>query len=744
MTLPLPAAPPARLEVGRKLLTLMLWLVLGVLGLGLPAAYFAIGHGALAAALQTKAEVKAEVVTQLIGRSPQTWRFEEPRLTELIQRLPVALEGEQAAVLDEQGEVLARSAQAVAAPSLSRSAPLFDAGSPVGRVEVSASLRELCLQTLGVALLGALLAALVHGLTRHLQRRARRIADAMFDQHERARVTLHSIGDAVVTTDATLRVDYLNPVAERLTQWPLAEALGRTLDEICVLVDERSQHQMPSLMPRALQEGRVCPFTGKDVALRRRDGTLLSIEDSAAPIRNHAGEVIGGVMVFRDVTATRRMAQRISWAATHDPLTGLANRREFEAKVDAALLSARKQGRQHVVCYMDLDQFKLVNDSSGHQAGDALLKQLAELLRGRLRESDTLARLGGDEFGALLEGCGMDRARLIAAEMLAAVRAHRFSWEGRVYSVGISIGLAPLGPDTGSRTELFSAADTACYMAKEQGRNRVCVYQSSDAEMARRSSDMGWAARLGGALEQGRFLLYYQPYLPLAAGASGGRHVEILLRLIDEQGRVVLPAAFLPAAERYNIMPGIDRWMLATVFERYHELAATLGAPLCCAVNIAASTLNAEGTLDYIRELAARHPLPPGAICFELSESAALAYLRSASQFMLAVKALGFSVALDDFGVGTNSLSVLKGLPIDYLKIDGSFVRNITQDAVDREMTESINRVGHLMGVRTVAEDAESQGVIEALRGMGVDYAQGFGFAEPAELPLQPRGEEPR
>jgi diguanylate cyclase (GGDEF)-like protein/PAS domain S-box-containing protein len=675
------------------------------------------------------------------------WRFEEPRLLELLQRLPVELQGEHAAVLAENGTLIAESRHPAVAPLIERSAPLFDAGHEVGSVLVQASLRELLLQTLVVALASLGLAAVVSAAVLHLRRAVRRVGIAMADQQERARITLDSIGDAVITTDTEERIDYANPVAERLMQRTLAELRGRPLAEVCALIDERTMQPMPTLVPRALGEGVYCPFSGRDVALIRADGSSIAIEDSAAPIRSSDGRIVGGAMVFRDVTATRRMAQRITWAATHDALTSLPNRREFEARIDAALLASKSTGRQHVVAYMDMDRFKVVNDSCGHAAGDALLKQLAELLKSKLRESDTLARLGGDEFGVLLEGCSLERARLIAADLLAAVRDYRFIWEGRAFGVGISIGLAAAADaEIHNRTELLSAADTACFAAKEQGRNRVCVFQSSDAEMLQRRADIGWATRLSLALERGRFLLYYQPYLALDAKAQQARrHIEVLLRLREDDGSIVLPTSFLPAAERYNIMPAIDRWVMRTVFARYRDLAARLGSaeqPLVVAINISATTINAEGTLDFIREQARLHELPAGAVCFELTETATINNIRSATQFMREVKAMGFTFGLDDFGVGSSSLAYLKSLPVDYLKIDGSFVANMVSDPVDHAMAETINRVGHIMGLQTVGEYAETDEVVAALSAIGVDYAQGFGVQRPQPLPGEAVGGE--
>lgn len=707
----------------------------GLLVAGLPAGYFGIRYSALDSSLQTKADVKAEVISQAIGASPSMWRFEEHRLRELLVRFPVELEDEHAKIVTDLGDIVAQSSHVLANPVMSRSAQLFEAGSLVGQVEVRRSLRGLLFETALCLLFGAAAAGLLLALMRHQQAREKRLVHAIFGEKERARVTLQSIGDAVITTDVHEVIDYLNPVAEKLTQWTLAEARGRPLAEVCSLLDESTMQPVPTRVAQALRDRKLCSFRGSDLALVRRDGTSMAIEDSAAPLLDRGGVVIGGVMVFRDVTTTRRMAQRITWAATHDSLTGLVNRREFETRVETALLSARNSDTQHVLCYLDLDQFKVVNDTCGHAAGDALLKQLAAVLQARLRESDTLARLGGDEFGVLLEGCPLARAQLIAADLLAAVQDHRFQWETKVFTVGVSIGLVAINAGTGSRADVFSAADTACYMAKEQGRNRVCVFHSSDADMAQRRTDMGWAARLASALEEDRLVLYYQPYLSLGTQSAQGQHIEVLLRLIDEDGGLVPPGSFLPAAERYNIMPAIDRWVIKTVFTRYRDLVLQMGAPLTCAINLSGTTLNAEGILDYIQQQALEHQIPPGAICFEITETAAINNMRHATQFMRDLKAVGFCFALDDFGIGTSSLAYLKTLPVDYLKIDGSFVRNIVNDPVDRAMADTINRVGHIMGLQTVGEYAESPEVIAELRALGVDFAQGYGVQRPQALP---------
>ena len=402
-----PLVVPSTSRSASRLQHGLAWLVLALPLVGLPLSYFAIGYSAQAAKLSIKADVKAEIVTQAIARSPMLWQFEEARLRELLVRTPVEQADERTSILSPKGKIITSSYRELDAPTIARTELLLDGDTVVGSVEIRSSILGLLVETGLAALVGLLAGGSAFLMLRHLMRKNSRIAAAMGDEQERARITLQSIGDAVITTDAEERIDYMNPVAERLTQWSLDDARGRYLSDVCPLVDEATMLPLTTLVSRALREGQHCPFSGKDVALFRSDGSSLAIEDSAAPIRDAEGWVIGGAMVFRDVTGPRRMSQRIAWAATHDPVTGLVNRREFEARVDTALQRALGAERDSVLCYLDLDRFKIVNDACGHAAGDALLKELADLLQDKLSASDTLGRLGGDEFGVLLEDCSI-------------------------------------------------------------------------------------------------------------------------------------------------------------------------------------------------------------------------------------------------------------------------------------------------------------------------------------------------
>ncbi|NEQ32696.1 MAG: PAS domain S-box protein, partial [Leptolyngbya sp. SIO4C5] len=393
----------------------------------------------------------------------------------------------------------------------------------------------------------------------------KRSEQALFEEKELAQITLRSIGDAVITTDATGHVVYFNPIAEQLTGWSEAEAKGRPLLEVFQIINEITLEPAPNPVERVLREGVILGLANH-TALIHREGTRSSIEDSAAPIRNRKGTVIGAVLVFRDVTQARKLARQISWQANHDTLTGLVNRNYFEQKLTQALESAHQENQHHVLCYLDLDQFKVVNDTCGHIAGDELLRQLARLIRNGIRTIDTLARLGGDEFGILLYQCPLDRAIAIAEELRQAVYQFRFVWENNSFGVGVSIGLVVINADSLNLVSVMSAADAACYAAKDAGRNQVQVYQPDDATLTYQRQERQWSIRVRQALELRQLRLYHQPIVS-ATNSANQAHTEILLRMVDDAGQLIRPSAFISAAERYDLMPEIDRWVVRNCFE---------------------------------------------------------------------------------------------------------------------------------------------------------------------------------
>jgi diguanylate cyclase (GGDEF)-like protein/PAS domain S-box-containing protein len=563
--------------------------------------------------------------------------------------------------------------------------------------------------------------------------RVRQTANDLFRQKEMAEITLNSIGDAVITTDAEGRVENLNPVAEEMTGWSNAEAHGHKISEVFHIVNGLSREPEPNPIEACLRN-RCVVGLGTNTVLVRRDGAEFVVEDSAAPILDRNGNTVGAVMVFYDVSLMHRIPHLLSYHAAHDALTGLINRREFERRLSELLVQAKHTHQQHALAYLDLDQFKLVNDTCGHAVGDRLLCQITFLLKEKVRDADTLARLGGDEFGLLLENCPLERAQHITEELLGVVRNFRFVWQGHSFDIGVSVGLVPITEDSVTPAEVLSEADAACFAAKEKGRNRVQVYQPGDMEMARRHGEMQWVSRLHKAMDENRFRLHCQTIAPLNGDLA--RHGEVLLRLEDEDGNLVPPMAFLPAAERYNLMPAIDRWVIGAALATIGEYLRQQQDPrrLMCNINLSGASLGEPGLQKYIDEQLALHQVPPDTICFEITESVAIANLERAATFMHALRQKGCRFALDDFGSGLSSFAYLKTLPVDYLKIDGVFVKDVAHDPVARAMVQAIHTVGHVMGIKTVAEYVENEQILVVLREIGVDYAQGFGIAHPRPM----------
>ena len=562
----------------------------------------------------------------------------------------------------------------------------------------------------------------------------KRAEQAMFAEKERAQVTLQSIGDAVISTDAEGRIEYINPVAERVTAWDLAEARGQPISAVLNLVNELTREPIENSLYGVLGRGVSPPPTDHSVLITRA-GHEVAIQESAAPISDRQGRVIGAVVVFHDVTKERRLKRALSWQASHDALTGLINRREFDNRLHAALLSAQRGEGSYVLLYIDLDQFKVVNDTCGHQAGDRLLRDVTGLLQTRVRASDTIARLGGDEFGVLLEGCTLDQATRIADGVRQAIRDFRFVWGASTLSVGASIGIVQIRPDTQNVANVMSAADVACYAAKDAGRNRIHVYEADG--VAHRHREMQWVSRLTRAAEERRLELYFQPIVTLGAPAERPFH-ELTVRLRDDQGALVPPNEFIPAAERYNVMSVIDRWVVGQAIEMLRERQRR-NAPLpLLAVNLSGTSLNEQSFVDFVQQ-SVSDPQIASALCFEITETAAVTSLSNARFVMSELKRRGCRFSLDDFGTGVSSFVYLKTLPVDFLKIDGQFISHVAQDPVSRSMVEAIGKVGRALGIATVAECVETEAVLAELKRIGIDYAQGFFLAHPLPIAQMPR-----
>jgi diguanylate cyclase (GGDEF)-like protein/PAS domain S-box-containing protein len=556
-------------------------------------------------------------------------------------------------------------------------------------------------------------------------------------EKERAQVTLNSIADGVITTDNEGVIDYLNPVAEALTGWKLEDARGQPVCNIIMLRHETKGHSLDNPAEVALRDGKVTEV-GQHSVLISRTGREIPIQDSAAPILDTAGEITGAVLVIHDVSKERQLRRQLAHHAAHDSLTGLINRREFELRLENAVVAA-KTGVEHVLLYIDLDQFKVVNDTCGHTAGDHLLKQITSLIRGFVRTSDTVARLGGDEFGVLLEQCSMERAIEIADDMRAAIRSYRFVAKEASFEIGASIGLVAIDPETDSIESLLSAADVACYSAKDLGRNRVHVYQQGAAP--ERHAEMQWVSRVTRAIDDDRLELYFQPIVPIGDNPDRRGHYELLVRMRDENGRMVPPNAFIPAAERYNMMPMVDRWVVRQALETlaFRADPDSDEEGYLLAINLSGTSLNDDKFLEFLIEAFDEYQPAPRTICFEITETAAIQRLERAAHFMNELKSRGCEFSLDDFGNGLSSFSYLQNLPVDYIKIDGNFVRNIVSNHVHQCMVDAMHRVGKAMGIRMIAEHVESRQSLEVLEKIGVEFVQGYHIAAPASVERFPR-----
>lgn len=565
------------------------------------------------------------------------------------------------------------------------------------------------------------LSSLSHGINGMLDR----IEDSRYElqlEKERAQVTLEGIADAVITSNEFGYVLYMNAAAERLTGVNLSEAKIKTLHSLFRLLAEDRITAMNS-------EWLTDSYSSQEeVILERADGEEFVIRKSASPLYDSDGHTFATVTVLHDVTMLRRLSNQLSFQASHDQLTGLINRYEFDRKTQVAIDDAATENRVHCLAYIDLDQFKIVNDTCGHMAGDVLLKQLANHIKAKVRSSDTLARLGGDEFALLLMGCDLDKAQQIIESLLQVVREYRFTFEDKVFKIGASVGLTEISPHHNlTLSELLSTVDSACYTAKEEGGNRIHIYRSDDSDIKEHNNQLEWVSRIHLGLEKKQFVLYIQRMASLSEGAE--LHCELLIRMQAMDGSYYPPGYFLPAAERYHLMPKIDRWVVGEALSIIARKGASF--PYVCAINLSGQTLSEEGFLEYVIEQIKLHKVDTRRICFEITETSVIANLNKARQFMHALREIGCRFSLDDFGSGLSSFAYLKNLEVDFLKIDGMFVKAIVNNKIDRAMVESINNVGHVMGLHTIAEFAENDDIINMLKEIGVDYAQGYGVAKP-------------
>ncbi|MBM4196027.1 MAG: EAL domain-containing protein [Gammaproteobacteria bacterium] len=551
---------------------------------------------------------------------------------------------------------------------------------------------------------------------------------------QQAQLTLESISESVVTADLEGLIDYFNSAAEKLTGVARENAIGRRLADIVKLVDENDRRDLGDPILRCLSDRRRVNMGRRAMLMSQSGGKEVSIELTASPIRGPSDEVTGAVVVMHDVSEIRGLTKRMSYQATHDALTGLVNRRDFERRLEETLQSVREQNASHVLCFLDLDRFKLVNDTCGHSAGDSLLRSIAGVIREKVRESDVVARLGGDEFCVLLLGCPLEKARQIADDVCAAVRDFRFTWQDKIFQIGTSIGLVEIGRDSTSIEDLLAAADSACYVAKQEGRGQVHVYSARDEVSARQRGEIYWLRQLQSALKENRLDLCSQPILAVAGKANAGPALEVFLRLTDENGKPVSPRQFMQAAERYHLMGSLDRWVVRSTLAALGQGSIRLPENRSCTINLSAQSLGEEDFLEFVVECLDQSHVSPAQVCFEVTETAMMADLDRAERFASVLHGMGCQFGLDDFGSGVGALATLRNLDIDYLKIDGVFTRDLGPDTLNGQVVTAITKLAKTVGFKVVAEQVESQGDFDALRDIGVDYIQGHYIERPRPI----------
>jgi diguanylate cyclase (GGDEF)-like protein/PAS domain S-box-containing protein len=555
----------------------------------------------------------------------------------------------------------------------------------------------------------------------------------------RALATLDAMGESVITVDADGRIDYVNHSAEALIGQSFEAVAGKAFTEVAALVDESDRRSLGDPVRKARATGARVTMGRRAVLVPANGGAERSVEINVSPLGADAAESGGLVIVLHDTSELRGLTRQMTYQASHDALTGLVNRREFERRLQEALESAQAGDLMHALCYLDLDRFKVVNDTCGHTAGDHMLREVASLLKDAVRDSDTVGRIGGDEFALLLAGCPLEKARQIADDVVRSVGGYRFVWKDKIFNAGVSIGLVELGRDVGTIEDIMNSADSACYMAKKQGSVHVHVYSSREEASARHRGEIQWLQKLQGALRDNKFELFCQPILHIRGGGSHGPALEVFIRLPAENGQPAAPPAeFIRAAERYRLMPLIDRWVVQTVLSALGRGGMRLPPGRSVAINIAGQTLGDAEFLEFVVDCFDHSGASPADICFEITESSVVANLDHARRFIEVLHVMGCEFALDDFGSGLSSFSNLKTLPVDYLKIDGSFIRNLSADLVNQALVAAMIELSRSLNFRVVAEQVEDQSSLDTVTGMGIDFVQGFLIGRPQRLSILP------
>jgi diguanylate cyclase (GGDEF)-like protein/PAS domain S-box-containing protein len=560
----------------------------------------------------------------------------------------------------------------------------------------------------------------------------------LFKEKEKALVTLNSIGDGVITTDISGRITYINPMAEKLLGMKSSEVINTELKRVYILRDENKNEIKKDILGAVLKTESLIQDQVPSY-LQSRDNKEYIITQIAAPLKNNENEIIGIVLVLQNISESHRMSQQLSFYSSHDHLTGLYNRKRFKELIKENILTIAEKGLFHVLCHLNIDNFKIVNDAGGQIAGDEAIQSLGLLIQETIRNTDIIARTGGDEFGILLVSCSMEAGKKIMEKLLRKIDRNIFTLNNKIFHLTVSVGFVYLDSYTMDITHILSASNLACILAKKRGGNQIHVYEPDDNEFISYQNEIQFLPQITKALEEKRFTLYYQEIRPINPTLSGEKHFEILIRMLDTDGGIIPPNRFIPAAERYNKMIYIDRYVIERVFSYCYSKLHDENESGCMLstyfnVNISLSTLLDKDFSVFIKDIISRYPVPVSMICFEITETAALHNFSLALQLFSELRELGFHFALDDFGSGWATFNYLKFFPVDYLKIDGSFVKGIASNNLDMVMVDTMNQIGHAMGLKTVAEYVENKEIMDKLISLGVDFGQGYYISRPAPL----------
>ncbi len=553
----------------------------------------------------------------------------------------------------------------------------------------------------------------------------------LFFEKELAQITLHSIGDGVITINKDYIIKTINPVAEMLTDVKRKDVIYKNILSIYENKDQTQQTQLNKTLANTRTQ---CSLF--DLTLTKKDGTKFEVEHTIAPIIDRNKNILGAVIILRDVTEVRTMEKRLSYQASHDALTGLINRREFEVRLKQIIRNAITEDANHSICFLDLDKFKIINDTSGHAAGDEFLKQVSKTIQSLLRQTDVLARLGGDEFAIILDSCSIHQAKIICNEIIKKIKDTRFNWGKNSFEAGASIGIVPITKLTVSVSEVMSSVDAACYEAKDKGRNRIQVFEPNDAEYVKHQLETSWIQKIKSAIDNNEFELYFQELRNINPKYKTPTSIELLIRLNDN-GKVISPDSFIPTAERYNLMPLIDEWVINNTFDFINNYNKVNNLDIRVAINLSGQSLSDDNVLNLItNKLRKNKHLKKELVCFEITETSAIANLSKAIEFIAQIKQMGCKFSLDDFGSGLSSFSYLKSMPVDNLKIDGIFIRDINTDPINKIFVESIHNISKTMGIKTTAEYVENKEILECIKTIGIDYAQGYHISKPAPVKI--------